>query len=426
MQQVPEKQKKQLITLSLAGAVLLAGIVAGFLVVQNQQFIQNRAATTPINCQMATGTCTLPSTEDSGYTPFIMYAIEIDGDSQKTVATSAQGDTKTPLTFAASPLKRYKCEVAPVSITKDCNPISVEQSAPLCQPPDDNNPPPTATPQIGGSSTGGGDPDIVPGDPGTSEKACACGADGGVLECKTKDTKIEGNLGNDGPGLIILNPKYSTGKAPRCFQCEKLVVSDGTREVGSYDCISPVPSGPVPTGGYLIPTPGIRLHIANGEICRDYSVAVIGKSDSTGTTSQSPISCASCTGRVCCPACQPPVKFDDCDPEKCDFDITVEGGALCGAIGKSITAVPKGSKNYSFDFDEAPYDTLNANPHRYKNSGVYDIKMSCNVDPSTGIGKTCTQRITIGCGAVTTTPSFPDTTYNCPEIKVNPPVCIYD
>lgn len=124
-----EKQKKQLITLSLVGAVLLAGIVAGFLVVQNQQFVQNRAQTPAPVCTAANGRCILPVASGSEFSPYIIQVKEVGTDgSQKIIATSPQNATS--LNFSAAPFKRYICEV--VSTADSTCKNSAEKAGPVC------------------------------------------------------------------------------------------------------------------------------------------------------------------------------------------------------------------------------------------------------------------------------------------------------
>lgn len=137
------KQKKQLITISLAGAVLLAGLVAGFLVVQNGVFIQNRASTGPISCQPIRGKCTVDTSSSStGFTP---YTIEVKNASGTVIATSGQNATE--ISFIAEPLQRYTCEVVAVS-PSTCK-KTTEADAPLCAVPlEVVTPPPPTQPVI--------------------------------------------------------------------------------------------------------------------------------------------------------------------------------------------------------------------------------------------------------------------------------------
>lgn len=122
------KQKKQLITISLAGAVLLAGLVAGFLVVQNGVFIQNRASTGTISCIPLKGTCT-----DQSGSP---HTLEVkEKDSGRVVAAG----TGT-VTFDADPYKTYVCEVVS-SADSTCR-ASSEMSGQACISPERNDPTP--------------------------------------------------------------------------------------------------------------------------------------------------------------------------------------------------------------------------------------------------------------------------------------------
>lgn len=113
------KQKKQLITFSLAGAVLLAGLVAGFLVVQNGVFIQNRASTGPISCILLDGTCTY----QSGSPHTLVVKEKVSG------STVASGTGTVP--FKAEPNKTYVCEV----VEGTCR-ASTETTGPVCMSPD--------------------------------------------------------------------------------------------------------------------------------------------------------------------------------------------------------------------------------------------------------------------------------------------------
>lgn len=433
MQQIPEKQKKQLITMSLAGAVLLAGIVAGFLVVQNQQFIQNKAATTPISCQLPQGKCTVPPAGANGYSPFIINVWEIGTDGgSKIITTSAQYDPNDPdgpkpVAFTANPLMRYKCEVVATG-NSTCT-TSSEKTAPLCKtpnsPPDSPNNPPKDPPP-GNPDTPPGKPNIpIPDDP--EVKACACAADGGTLDCNTlNETRVEGY---DGPtpgekGLIVINPRYKKGPG-MCFKCVKLVVNDGVNDIEEYPCMSPIP-----TSGFLLPEPTkIRLHVADGAQCRNYTIKVVGEKINASAAEPTGAVCGNCQGKICCPKCADPVALTDCGSfvdkagktVQCDFTVN----PMCGSVGSAFTVNPINNTNYEFTYDD-PYDKSDDNilpphtKHTYKNAGVYDISMSCNNDPSGGSEHVCTKRITIGCGADVPTPevSKPTTTGTCVGIKI--------
>lgn len=111
------KQKKQLITISLAGAVLLAGLVAGFLVVQNGVFIQNKASEGTNSCFPLVGTCTAPA---GSYT----IVVKEEGGSGRTFSGTGT------VNFDAFPGIKYTCEV--VSTTDSSCKSSSEMTGPVC------------------------------------------------------------------------------------------------------------------------------------------------------------------------------------------------------------------------------------------------------------------------------------------------------
>ncbi len=110
------KQKKQLITISLAGAVLLAGLVAGFLVVQNGVFIQNKASEGRISCIPLKGTCTAPA----GYS----IVVKEEGGSGRTLTGAGT------INFDAYPRLKYTCEA--ISLTDVNCKSSTDMIAPIC------------------------------------------------------------------------------------------------------------------------------------------------------------------------------------------------------------------------------------------------------------------------------------------------------
>lgn len=116
------KQKKRLITFSLAGAVLLAGLVAGFLVVQNGVFIQNKASEGPISCVPILGTCEVAI----GSVPYKVEVKVQESDGSTRVIASSTGT----VTFPADPLKTYICEVVS-SANAECK-ATTQKNAPLC------------------------------------------------------------------------------------------------------------------------------------------------------------------------------------------------------------------------------------------------------------------------------------------------------
>lgn len=128
------KQKKQLITISLAGAVLLAGLVAGFLVVQNGVFIQNKASEGRISCIPLVGTCVAPA----GYS----IVVKEEGGSGRTFSGSGT------VNFDAFPGIKYTCEI--ISTTDSSCRSSTDMTGPVCVATDTGITPqaPTAPPVI--------------------------------------------------------------------------------------------------------------------------------------------------------------------------------------------------------------------------------------------------------------------------------------
>lgn len=127
------KQKRQLITISLAGAVLLAGLVAGFLVVQNGVFIQNRASTGPISCVLLDGTCK----DQSG----LPHTLQVKEKGSGNIV----GSGTSPVYFKAQPNVTYVCEIVS-SADSTCR-ASSEMSGQACIP-TRTDAPPTEPPTV--------------------------------------------------------------------------------------------------------------------------------------------------------------------------------------------------------------------------------------------------------------------------------------
>lgn len=412
MKNLTEAQKKKLMTATIALVILFVGLVTGLVVVNNRTIVQNKAQTPALSCSLPTAKCVVDTSATTSANPYFIQVKQIAADkSESIIAKSEQGATEVG--FPANPLNTYVCET--VAANNDTCRRQTSGNAPLCKVPEGTPPPNTPPPPTNPPST-------------STTIACACGKDGGTLDCSDRSEGYPGETG--GNGLVIINPKYKGNTAPMCFRCDKLIVSDGTQKVGEYDCSGFDPANP--GDGRLLPAPtGIRLHIAKGAACRDYTIEVLSKSTDPKVTG-APVACGNCTGKVCCPKCQPPVKTDcgtftakDGKTVNCDFDVA----PACGAVGKNFTVIPHNNTNYHIDFDDS-YKASSGNSHVYNNAGVYDIKMSCNYNGSSGESeKVCTQRIVIGCGNTPTPTGTTTTTTNeCPGITFVDEMneCIYE
>ncbi|MGB4965986.1 MAG: hypothetical protein WBO77_02675 [Microgenomates group bacterium] len=129
------KQKKQLITISLAGAVLLAGLVAGFLVVQNGVFIQNRASTGAISCRPPQGICRAIKSSGAGYSSYTIVIKVVENGAEQEFKRS--GPNADEISFDAVPFKRYICEI--VADGNACKSTDAKD-APVCIAPDSGVP----------------------------------------------------------------------------------------------------------------------------------------------------------------------------------------------------------------------------------------------------------------------------------------------
>jgi hypothetical protein len=420
------KVSRKTIIVGLTLVFLVVGLIASFIVVQQSVDLRNRAS--ELTCRMNLVKCSwewegaLPPGVDS-----VEYEYSVSGPCNSTTLRPCSGVTdNTSIEFEGYPGGSYTCNVQPkVLVSGEQCPVDAVSGSGSC--------PLESTPDEPGGNTTPNTPDRVPGE------SCSCSDDGGKLNCNAKED--EKYKGNDGAGLIILDPVYEVGDNA-CFACQKLRVKDSSGKVIKE--ISGCSLG--------ADDEKIRLHQAPVEAgkCETYTVEAIGSEGEQAT----PKTCQTCKHSICCPACVPPQNLDVVVPStdinkplnttmadscsfQCDFSIDFGGGNQCGAAGKKITlTVPKG-KCIDIDDDYAKTkevcDTDNDGKIiiEYDRGGVYDLALDCNElavsnvvldadgTPNGAVSSLphdlkCKKRITVACSGGDTpdgpdTPDTPDT-----------------
>ncbi len=295
---------------------------------------------------------------------------------------------------------------------------------------------------------------------------CACDISGG-LDCSDR-TESFVDPREDGPGMIIINPRYN-GPPDSCFVCDEIVFRDSSTEKSinaRFDCQGNWLNynGPLPA-----PT-GIRLHQAHGQACRTYVGMVIGHNPTlTPELTPNPVVCGDCQAQVCCPACTKPLVLPvpgssdvlSCAQNKCNFEIL--NGDRCLAIGEELQVKMELQRDgaciyFDDEFAQDVTDSQNNNrdnkvcglknneivTFKYVDGGVYDISLDCdpghtnplNIPSSRKNELVCRKRISASCtiepigpsGTPSPTPrqtltptSTPTSTPTGPVIE--PPLC---